>query len=593
MTQQPVPVSDTTPHSELINTTDAVSRLVEEQFVDAYLHNSGKAQIGLLLSALVAGLIWNDRSHSIWPIAWLLLFAVVTGLRYFKTADFVLSTTGPGRIRRIELTLLVNGMMMAAPLSAFATYSELERVAISIILMATATASTTTTSGYRSVFLAFALPMLVPLALAWALMPHQDANWLSTWGISVLILFYLGFLVNVARQVAAVFLQSCQYRLGEQQTNQQLKAALDVADESNRSKTRFLAAASHDLRQPLHSINVLVATLSLRPLDSDTQEIIRLLDSVNQTMTKQLDALLDLSKLDAGVVTPNMSNHRLDAILQDHVQALVPVAATKGVSLVLDDNPDLTVLTDDVLLRRVLGNLTNNALKFTPRGGTIRLKLWQEGPLAHLSIADTGIGIPAQDLSRVFQEFYQVDNTERDRSKGLGLGLSIVQRLCQLMGIHVQLVSTPGVGTTLTLSMQVISGQPLASHASLSPTAPVPQGLMVIVLDDEATVRQSMCLLLRQLGCLVYPAESTVQAVAIAQQHAIQVLFTDHRLSGTDNGIHAIERIRAIRPQVTAVLVTGDTAPDRLLQAQHARIPMLHKPLVLEQVINVLQSLRS
>ena len=274
-------------------------------------------------------------------------------------------------------------------------------------------------------------------------------------------------------------------------------------------------------------------------------------------------------------------------------QALVPVAATKGVSLVLDDNPDLTVLTDDVLLRRVLGNLTNNALKFTPRGGTIRLKLWQEGTLAHLSIADTGIGIPAQDLSRVFQEFYQVDNTERDRSKGLGLGLSIVQRLCQLMGIHVQLVSTPGVGTTITLSMQVISGQPLAAHASPSPTAPVPQGLMVIVLDDEATVRQSMCLLLRQLGCLVYPAESTVQAVAIAQQHAIQVLFTDHRLRGTDNGLHAIERIRAIRPQVTAVLVTGDTAPDRMLQAQHARVPMLHKPLVLEQVINVLNSLRN
>ena len=592
MTQQLLPVSGTTAHRGANHTTDAMSQLVEELFIEAYLRNSGKAQIGLLLSALVAGLIWNERSHSIWPIAWLLLFAVVTGLRYFKTTDFVLSATGSGRIRRIELTLLVNGMLMAVPLSAFATYSELERVAISIILMATATASTTTTSGYRAVFLAFALPMLAPLALAWALMTDHGASWLSTWGISALILFYLGFLVNVARQVAAVFLQSCQYRLGEQQINQQLKAALDVADESNRAKTRFLAAASHDLRQPLHSINVLVATLSLRQLDSDTHEIIRLLDSVNQTMTKQLDALLDLSKLDAGTVAPNMSNHRLDAILQDHVQALVPVAATKGVSLVLDDNPALAVLTDDVLLRRVLGNLTNNALKFTPRGGTIRLKLWQEDTLAHLSIADTGIGIPAQDISRVFQEFYQVDNAERDRSKGLGLGLSIVQRLCQLMDTRVQLVSTPGEGTTITLSMQVIADQPPSAHASPSPSSPVPQGLMVIVLDDEATVRQSMCLLLRQLGCLVYPAESTVQAVAIAQQHAIQVLFADQRLRGTDNGLHAIERIRAIRPQVTVVLVTGDTAPDRMLQAKHARVPMLHKPLVLEQVINVLNSLK-
>ncbi|MBY0467203.1 MAG: response regulator [Burkholderiales bacterium] len=592
MTQQLLPVSGTTAHRGANHTTDAVSQLVEELFIEAYLRNSDKAQIGLLLSALVAGLIWNDRSHSIWPIAWLVLFAVVTGLRYFKTTDFVLSATGSGRLRRIELTLLVNGVLMAVPLSAFATYSELERVAISIILMATATASTTTTSGYRAVFLAFALPMLAPLALAWALTTDHGASWLSTWGISALILFYLGFLVNVARQVAAVFLQSCQYRLGEQQTNQQLKAALDVADESNRAKTRFLAAASHDLRQPLHSINVLVATLSLRPLDSDTHDIIRLLDSVNQTMTKQLDALLDLSKLDAGIVAPNMSSHRLDAILQDHVQALAPVAATKGVSLVLDDNPALAVLTDDVLLRRVLGNLTNNALKFTPRGGTIRLKLWQEGTHAHLSIADTGIGIPAQDISRVFQEFYQVDNAERDRSKGLGLGLSIVQRLCQLMGIRVQLVSTPGEGTIITLSMQVTAGQPLAAHASPSPSAPVPQGLMVIVLDDEATVRQSMCLLLRQLGCLVYPAENTVQAVAIAQQHAIQVLFADHRLRGTDNGLHAIERIRAIRPQVNVVLVTGDTAPDRMLQAKHARVPMLHKPLVLEQVINVLNSLK-
>ena len=592
MTQLLAPMPDTDPLGGPINMTDPVSKLVEEQFIDTYLRNSGKAQIGLLLSAVVAGLIWHDRTHDIWPIAWLLVFALVTGLRYYKTADFVLSATGSGRFNRIGLTLLVNGLMMAAPLSAFATYSELERMAISIILMATATASTTTTSGYRSVFLTFALPMLLPLALAWALIPHQDASWLSTWGISALILFYLGFLVNVARQVAAVFVQSCQYRLGEHQTNQQLKVALDAADESSRAKTRFLAAASHDLRQPLHSINVLVATLSLRPLDPDTQDIVKLLDSVNHTMTKQLDALLDLSKLDAGVIQPDMSSHRLDTFVQEHVQALAPVAASKGVTLVLDDTPILAALTDELLLRRVVSNLTDNALKFTPRGGTIRLKLWQEDTLAHLSIADTGIGIPDQDKKWVFQEFYQVNNTERDRSKGLGLGLSIVQRLCRLMGIRVELVSAPGEGTAITLSMPAISGQPLSAQSTPSPPATVEPGLMVIVLDDEAAVRQSMSLLLRQLGCLVYPAESTVQAVAIAQQHAIQVLFADYRLRGTDNGLHAIERIRAIHPHATAVLVTGDTAPDRMQQAKHAGVTMLHKPLVLQQVIDVLNSLR-
>lgn len=593
MNQPHAPIADTSLSNGIGPTSTSVSRLVEEQFIDTFLRNNGKAQIGLFLSAVVAALIWNERVPGMWPMVWLAVFALVTGWRHLKTSEFVMSAPESDRFRRIEITLLVNGALMAVPLSAFAEYSELERMAISIILMATATASTTTTSGYRSVFLAFALPMLAPLALAWALTPHPDANWLSTWGISVLILFYLGFLVNVARQVSAVFVQSCQYRLGEQQTNLQLKAALDVADESNRAKTHFLAAASHDLRQLLHSINVLVANLSLRPLDADTKDIVRLLDSVNQTMSRQLDALLDLSKLDAGVIVPNMTSRRLDIVVQEHVKTLGPVASAKGVTVTLDDAPAITVLSDEVLLRRVLGNLTDNALKFTPPGGTVRVRAWQEDDRAHVFVSDSGIGIPPSDQARVFQEFFQVNNAERDRSRGLGLGLSIVQRLSKLMGIQVQLVSAPGVGTTVTLSMQAISAPPAPARAApASDAPPVTPGLMVLVLDDEAMVRQSMTVLLRQLGCMVFSAEGTEQAVAIAQQHAIQVLFADQRLRGTETGIDAIGRIRAIRPRVTAVLVTGDTAPNRMQRARQADVPLLHKPLSLEQVSDVLQNLR-
>ncbi|HRK39057.1 MAG TPA: ATP-binding protein [Burkholderiaceae bacterium] len=577
------------PPAHSSDTAAAVARLVEDQFVDTYLRNSGKAQIGLFLSAVVAALIWNGRAHSVWPLVWLAVFGLVTGWRYLKTADFVLAGQGNGRFRRVELTLLVNGILMAAPLSAFAAYTELERMAISIILMATATASTTTTSGYRSVFLAFALPMLAPLALAWALAPHPDATWLSTWGISVLILFYLGFLVNVARQVAAVFVQSCQYRLGEQQTNLQLKAALDVADESNRAKTQFLAAASHDLRQPLHSINVLVATLSLRPLDADTQDIVRLLDSVNQTMSRQLDTLLDLSKLDAGVVVPHMASHRLDTLALAHAKALAPVATAQGVKLVADNAPAIAVTTDDVLLRRVLSNLTDNALKFTPSGGSLRLSVWQADGQAHLSVADSGIGIPPEAHHRVFQAFFQLGNAERDRQKGLGLGLSIVQRLCNLMGISLRMESAPGMGTTITLSWPLASTLPAtAGSTPLQALAPVKPGLTVLVLDDDATVRQSMRLFLRQLGCQVLEASDTAHAVTLATQHPVNVLLTDQRLKGDDTGIAAIEQVRAVRPDMTAAIVTGDTAPDRLQAALSTQVPVLHKPVSLDKLTALL-----
>ena len=570
--------------------TESVAKLVEAQFIDTYLSQSRKAQIGLLGSAGLIALVWLGRTHTLWPLVWLAAFAVVSCLRFLYTSAFVRAPSALQSKQKVALTLLANGVLMAIPVSAFAEYSELERIAISIVLMATATASTTTTAGYRSIFLAFAVPMLVPLAIAWALMTEHDPTGLSSWGISVLIIFYLGFLVSMGKQVAAVFEQSCRYRFGEQRLNTELKTALDKADESSRAKTHFLAAASHDLRQPLHSINVLVAALTMRNLDADSQKIVSLLDTVNQTLSKQLDGLLDLSKLDAGAIAPNMASHRLDHLLQSHHLALEPVAKQKGVTLTLEQTAGASALTDDVLLRRILSNLTDNALKFTPAGGTIKLNLWKDNDHIHISVADTGIGIPAQDAERVFLEFYQVANAERDRSQGLGLGLSIVQRLCRMLGIRLSLSSRLGEGTTITLTLPALpmqtAGQPNNGPKALN----LVPGLSVLVVDDEDMVRQSMYFLLGQLGCVVHLADGTEQAVAIARQHAIDIVFCDHRLRGNDSGIKSIEQLKAIRPHITAVLVTGDTAPDRIQDAQKAGVPLLHKPLGLEQVMAVLRS---
>ena len=586
-----VPITDDQPQFSGGLTPDvSVDHTIKAQFIQTYLSQNRKAQIGLLLSALMVALIWAGRAPAVYPLVWLGVFSVVSGLRWLFTDRFVLAGRLFSAPRRVGLTLLVNGLMMSIPLSAFADYSELERLAISIILMATATASTTTTAGYKSIFLAFAAPMLVPLAVAWALLKEHDPTGLSSWGIAVLVTVYLVFLISLAKQVSDVFEQSCTYRLGQQRLNAELTAALERADESSRAKTQFLAAASHDLRQPLHSINVLVAALSMADLNDRARTIVNVLDTVNQSLSCQLDGLLDLSKLDAGAIAPDWAHHRLDTLLHSLAQGFEPLARQKQVAWVSDIQPGIDVQTDAALLRRVVSNLADNALKFTPQGGTIRLSLKLAGHRASIEVADTGLGIPEQDTARVFNEFYQVANTERDRQKGLGLGLSIVQRLCRMLGIEVTLTSVLGHGTTIRLTMPA-----LVADASPLPqptlTTPVPgPGRHVLVVDDEAMVRQSMQLLLEQMGCQVFLAHGTHDALAIARTHVIHVVLADYRLRDNESGIDTIRQLKALQPPLVAALVTGDTAPDRIQDARKADVPLLYKPVPQDQLLALLHS---
>ena len=376
--------------------------------------------------------------------------------RFVFTERFVRAAAPSRQAARIAGVLALNGVMMAIPLVAFEHFNAVERAAVSIVLLATATASAATTAGYRDVFLAFALPMLVPLAIVWVVAGSDAAERTGSWGLGLLILAFLGFLVSIGRQVNKVFEDASRYRHGEQQLTRELQAALEQADELNRAKTRFLAAASHDLRQPIHGITVLVAALGLRALDPRSREIVGHLDTVNQLLSTQLDSLLDISRLDAGIVRPEPGLHALDGIVRPQAEALAPVAAAKGIRLALGRLDRVVVRTDPALLGRVLGNLADNALKFTPAGGRIEFSVVRDGDRARVTVADTGIGIPAAEHGKVFREFYQVGGAGRDRAKGLGLGLSIVRRLSDLLGASLSLESREGAGTVVTVSLPAL-----------------------------------------------------------------------------------------------------------------------------------------
>jgi signal transduction histidine kinase len=567
------------PFDDLNTRKQTLKDFIVDRYVDLFLGQSRRAAWGTLAAASLMAFTWSRATPSAMPWAWLAVVGVATWWRLTQAERFIRGAGRSSAERRITGLLAFNGLMLMGPLAGFEVMSEVQRSAVSLVLLSLATGSVATTTGHRRTFLVYAGPVLVPLALAWVWTQHpEEAKW-TTYGLAGLIVAFLGVLVSVGQQQHAVFRESCRIRFAEQELNRQLQQALSNESEANRSKTHFLAAASHDLRQPIHSINVLLAALAMRPLEARSADIVRLLTDVSAGLSAQLDTLLDISRLDAGSIKPDFQPARLDQLVRAHHQALQAVAASRGQTALLQIEAPLTGLTDRSLLLRVLGNLTDNAMKYNRPGGSITLTLRRDGDLASITVSDTGIGIPLEEQSRVFREFYQLGNRERDRAKGLGLGLAIVERLCRLLGVTLTLESTEGVGTSVMLRMPVIAVEEPQPSTETVAVVPLPKGLRVLVVDDESAIREGMGLLLQEWGCTAHLAAGTTQAVQIALREPVDVVLSDLRLAGDDTGLRALQALRTLRPGARMALITGDTAPERIREAESAGAVLMHKPV--------------
>jgi signal transduction histidine kinase/ActR/RegA family two-component response regulator len=481
------------------------------------------------------------------------------------------------RVRIAVLLSAINGVVHGVSLLAFPLLADTERLFVTLLLLGLCSGSVGTTAGHRRLFLSYMVPAAGTLPVWWLIYPHAGRTDWTDLSLAVLIVLYLWVLVTLANNAWRNFSESVQIRFQDREMAAQLREALAQATQANQAKTRFLAAASHDLRQPLHTIGLLVAALSLRPIEGRDREVVDLLSQVTVALSEQLDQLLDISKLDAGVVEPDKKIVDLAEMLRLHHAEMRAAFEEKGLRAVLDCPVGARCWTDPALVLRVLRNLTENAIKFTQRG-QITLRLRAEEGFALISVEDTGRGIPPAEQAMVFEEFYQVDNPERDRTKGLGLGLSIVRRLCNLLGITLALKSVEGQGTTVTLRL------PLESVGVLAPaTQPVASqsfaGLTVLVIDDERSVRMGMRVLLEELGCRFIEASSIEEGTRQAAAIRPDVILADMRLRNGESGIAAISSIVAAIGDTPAVLISGDTAPDRLQEATRAGIKLLHKPV--------------
>lgn len=483
---------------------------------------------------------------------------------------------------------ILNGITHGLPLLAFGYFSELERAIITMILMGTSSITVATTAGYKPIALAYTLPTLGLAALMWGLHGWQQAYDWASLSAALLILCYLPLLINLAGNGFTIFERSYRERLAQSAVNIQLQNVLEQAESASSAKTRFLASASHDLRQPIHALSLFGTALSKRPLDDEARDIVGHMETALGALASQLDSLLDISKLDAGVVTINRQTFNLLDMAERLQIEFSPAAEEKGLSIWLDCYVDVFVDTDEILFERILRNLLSNAIKYT-KEGKIMLSINAEEDIVTVSVVDSGRGIPKSEQQRVFEEFYQLENPERDRRKGLGLGLAIVKRLVKLLDIKFSLYSVPNDGTRVSLTLAISAAAPQVTQQKPKVISSW-ENLRILVVDDEMEVGLGMQALLETFGATVDIADSTASALKSALTEKPDILLADFRLRGEDNGIETIRNVRAIYPKLPAILISGDTAPDRLREANEAGIKLLHKPVaapVLEDAIAV------
>lgn len=360
---------------------------------------------------------------------------------------------------------------------------------------------------------------------------------------------------------------------------EQTRAARDAAETANRAKTRFLAAASHDLRQPLHALGLFAARLSDRARDPEDAALVQRISTSVASLESLFSALLDISRLEAGVVAADARAMALDPLFERIANDFAPEAIEKGLRFAVVPTR-CTVRSDPVLLERILRNLVANALRYTSEGGVVVGARRRPGQVS-IEVWDSGPGIAPEHLDRVFEEFYQVGNPERDRSRGLGLGLAIVRRLAKLLGHEVDVASRPGRGSVFRLR---VAAAPAAEIAPVE-VAPPPRadplaGRRVLVIDDEEPVREGMRQTLVAWRCTPVLAADADAAVAACAGIAPDAMVVDYRLPLGRSGVDAIAAVRAaLGRDVPAIVVSGESTSDQIARIRDGGFTLLSKPV--------------
>lgn len=547
----------------------------------------------MVLASGTAVLMWVHGQAVTTVAGWLGAIALLCGVRLGLLRRFR-RTAGPRAERWAPLFVLVSGIAgvcWGALAWLFFTPEQPFTLAIvAIVLMSMVSSATQSVGAYFPAHLAFALPCALPFA-ARCLVSGNGS--LATLGALSLV-----FVVTVelfALRISRAIEDALRLRFENESLVGQLTVEKERAESANLAKTRFLATASHDLRQPIHAMSLFVPalkTLSERPSVSPlvVGTIATRLQAALDTMAQLLNRLLDISRLDAGALQPSPRPVNLQGLLRQVSDEVAQQAKAKGLKLRVRGQA-LTAHTDPAILHTILSNLAGNAVRYTERGGVL-LATRRRGDRVRLEVWDSGIGISAEDLPRITDEFFQAEGGRRDasQSRGFGLGLAIVKRSAELLGSPLHARSRPGRGSVFAIELPLSDVAAPAAGAASSEAAPA-RSHRVLVVDNDEQILTAMSYLLRGWGHEPLLARSVGEVLAHLDAGAApELALIDLHLASDEHGLQVAERLRErLGPRIRLAIVTGDTGREALASICAAGVTGLHKPVNPDRLLRFIE----
>ncbi len=543
---------------------------------------------GVFFGAIVVALaaswtLWPDADHRVWIALWCAAnIALVLGRLYAHRVYARQLEQHPDQDNTLWglfycLCSFSTGFLWGLTLLLFFPSDRYNLAIIMVIHAGYISAAVLATSVYFPAFLCFILSSSV--LITGAIVLHGGWDFTMMAGLSV---FYSAMLIFFGIRNNHSVADQIRLRMKNDELLAQVEQERDRAQQAVLDKNRFLASASHDLRQPVHALGLQVGNLRKH---IDSAEALDILGSIREStdgLSDLFHGLLDLSELDANVIQNAPGHHRLAELLSRINTDFQSVAQEKGLSLDIDTQTNAIALIDKSLLERVLRNLISNAIKYTGNGGvSLSIEPIEKDEALKISVRDTGQGIPSQEIDKIFSEYHQLENPERDRRKGLGLGLAIVRRICELMKVPIQVDSTPGKGSTFSLIVPAGKHIPEPVRPPVEPLQDISEAI-VLTVEDEVSTLKAMKQMLQDWGCEVIAATSTAEAMQLlAAQKFVDAIVADLRLPDNRTGLETIEVVRAHyeNDALPALLISGDTDPERLTMANEAGVKMVHKPV--------------
>ncbi len=540
----------------------------------------------MIAAPAVAIALWDSLPH-VALLAWVAAMYAVTAARSVLVWMHERAALTIEQNRRWGWTLAAmnaaSGTLWGtAGFSFFSDASPLGQAFLAVCLAAMTSGAVTSLAAFLPAYVMFAVPCVSPLVvrsfLEWQADPSADGNTYLL--LSILTVVYLVVHLVFARNTQAMLIDSIRLRFEKLDLVEELTRAKERAEAASLAKSKFLAAASHDLRQPMHALGLFIDALRGERHPLQRAKLVTSITESHQAATSLLDNLLEFSKVDAGITNPALESFSVQRVL-DQVRTDYSLQASAA-DLDLRVRPCAEfVRSDPVLLARMLGNFVSNAIRYTEEGGIV-VGCRRRGDRLRIEVYDTGMGISPEEHRAIFREFYQVAGGRRPgRSLGMGLGLAIVAGLAQALDHPVSVASTPGRGSMFALS--VPRSPPVATMADFEPPAMEDlRGRTILVIDDEEDIRAAVAEVLMRWDCRAVTAASGGEAAAALRAHGVRpdAMVVDYQLADGESGLDAIALVEsALGAAVPAIIVTGDTRPERLREAREIGHLLLYKPL--------------